>query len=151
MHESTICSYPRPSALPSLVQYYCTIIRQYTTPLPTSRLYAEHHTILVITILCKGQLWGCFRHNVCMYVNIWRHQHMRVHARTGPRRHARAQACRRCHIPRLVRGQALHTDQSINHRSSQSHTRAKEKPHPSTITGGSNPCITKWCRLLGGL
>jgi len=43
-------------ALPTLVQYYYTIIGQYnTTPLPTSRLYAIHHTILVITILCKGQ------------------------------------------------------------------------------------------------
>jgi len=42
-------------AFPTLVQYYCTIIRQYTTPLPTSRVYALHHTILVITISCKGQ------------------------------------------------------------------------------------------------
>jgi len=38
-----------------------------------------------------------------------------------------------------------HTDmegevnQSINQRSSQSHTRAEEKPHPSTTTGGANP------------
>jgi len=45
----------RPPALPTLVQYYSTIIRQYTTPLPTSRLYAIHHTILVIPISCKGQ------------------------------------------------------------------------------------------------
>ena len=29
--------------------------------------------------------------------------------------------------------------QSINQRSSQSHTRAKEKPHPSTTTRGANP------------
>jgi len=43
-------------ALPTLVQYYCTIIGQYTSPLPTSGLYAIHHTILVITISCKGQL-----------------------------------------------------------------------------------------------
>jgi len=28
---------------------------------------------------------------------------------------------------------------SINQRSSQSHTRAEEKPHPSTTTGGANP------------
>ena len=40
---------------------------------------------------------------VCMYVKIWRHQHTRVHAHTGPRRHTRAQACHRHHIPRLVR------------------------------------------------
>jgi len=45
---------------------------------------------------------------VCMYVHIRRHQHTRVHARTGPRRHARAPACRRLYIPRLVRRQALH-------------------------------------------
>jgi len=31
------------------------------------------------------------------------------------------------------------TNQSINQRSSQSHTRAEEKPHPSTTTGGANP------------
>jgi len=31
--------------LPNLVQYYCTIIGQYTTPLPTSHLYAIHHAI----------------------------------------------------------------------------------------------------------
>jgi len=30
-------------------------------------------------------------------------------------------------------------NQSINQRSSQSHTRAEEKPHPSTTTGGGNP------------
>jgi len=46
----------------------------------------------------------------CMYVKIRRHQHTRVHAHTGPRRHARAPACRRHHIPRLVRRQAFHTD-----------------------------------------
>ena len=47
---------PRPPALPILVQYECPIIGQYTTPLPTSRLYAIHNTILVITISCKGQV-----------------------------------------------------------------------------------------------
>jgi len=46
---------PRPPALPTLVQYSCTIIGQYTTPLPTSRLYAIHHAILVIAISCEGQ------------------------------------------------------------------------------------------------
>ena len=34
---------PRPPAFPTLMQYYCTIIGQYTTPLPTSRLLL--HTI----------------------------------------------------------------------------------------------------------
>jgi len=29
---------------------------QYTTPPPTSRVYAIHHTILLITISCKGQV-----------------------------------------------------------------------------------------------
>jgi len=54
---------PRPPALPTLVQYYCTMIGQYETPLPTSHVYAIHHTILVITISCKGQavsLWAGF-------------------------------------------------------------------------------------------
>ena len=46
---------PRPPAWPTLVQYYCMLITQYKTPLPTSRLYAMHQTILVITISCKGQ------------------------------------------------------------------------------------------------
>jgi len=55
VHDPTILSPPPPPALPTLVQYYCTIIGQYTTPPPTSRLYAIHHTILVITISCKGQ------------------------------------------------------------------------------------------------
>ena len=49
---------PRPPAWPTLVQYYCTIITQYKIPFPTSRLYAIRHTILVITISCKGQETG---------------------------------------------------------------------------------------------
>ena len=49
---------PRLPALPTLVQYYCNIIGQYTPLLPTSRVYALHHTILVITISCKGQVGG---------------------------------------------------------------------------------------------
>ena len=44
----------RPPALPTLVQYYCTV-GQYTTPHPDCCLSAIHHTILVITISCKGQ------------------------------------------------------------------------------------------------
>jgi len=38
---------------------------------------------------------------LCMYVKIRRHQHTRVHAHTGPRRHTRAPACHRHrhHIP----------------------------------------------------
>jgi len=50
---------PRPPTLPTMVQYYCTTIGQYTSPLPTSRLYAIHHTLLVITISCKGQVYIC--------------------------------------------------------------------------------------------
>ena len=46
---------PRPPALPTLVQYHCTIIGQYMTSPPNSHLYAMHHTILAITISCKGQ------------------------------------------------------------------------------------------------
>ena len=39
----------RPPALPTLVQCYCKIIGQYKTPLPTARVYAIHHTILVLS------------------------------------------------------------------------------------------------------
>jgi len=46
---------PHPLAWSTLVQYDCTILTQYKTPLPTSRVYAIHHTILVITISCEGQ------------------------------------------------------------------------------------------------
>ena len=52
---------PRPPALRTLVQYYCTIIGQYTTPPLNSRLDAMHHTILVITISCKGQIMAVWR------------------------------------------------------------------------------------------
>jgi len=45
-----------------------------------------------------------------MSVKIRRHQHTRVHAHTGPRRHTRAPACHGHHIPRRVRRQAFHTD-----------------------------------------
>jgi len=47
-----------PSALPTLLQYDCTTTRQYTTPPLTSCWYAIHHTVLVITISCTGQLPG---------------------------------------------------------------------------------------------
>jgi len=52
---------PRPPTFPTLVQYYCTTIGQYTTPPPPppppiSRLYAMHRTTLVITISCEGQV-----------------------------------------------------------------------------------------------
>ena len=40
VHESTILAFLRPPALLTLVEYYCTIVGQYTTPLPTSRLHA---------------------------------------------------------------------------------------------------------------
>ena len=46
---------PRPPALPTLVQYYCTIVGQCKSRLPTSRVYAIHHIILIITISCKCQ------------------------------------------------------------------------------------------------
>jgi len=68
------------------------------------------------------------RRYVCTYVKIRRHQHTRVHARTGPRvnpvracthtrvhartgprRHTRAPACHRHHIPRLVRRHSTQT------------------------------------------
>jgi len=60
MQESTILSSPRPPAWPTLVQYHCTILTEYKTPLPTSRVYVIHHNILVITISCEGQVAGRF-------------------------------------------------------------------------------------------
>jgi len=66
VHESTIRLPTSPTCIVTLVQYYCTIIRQCTTRLPISRLYAKHHTILVITISCKGQL-GLYKTFVCLY------------------------------------------------------------------------------------
>jgi len=42
-------------------------------------------------------------------------------------------------VRRYTYGHGRRAAQSINQRSSQSHTRAEEKPHPSTITGGANP------------
>ena len=35
--------------------YYCEVIGQYKTPLPTSRVYAIHYTIWVLTISCNGR------------------------------------------------------------------------------------------------
>ena len=55
VHEPTILSFPPPTST-CIVQYSRTIIGQYTTPLPNSRLYTIHHAILVITISCKGQV-----------------------------------------------------------------------------------------------
>ena len=46
---------PRPPALATLLQYKCTTVGQYTSPPPTSLLYAAYHAILVITISCKDQ------------------------------------------------------------------------------------------------
>ena len=55
MNQSSVHC-PLPPALPARLQYFHTSIAQYTTPPTTSRLYAIHHTILVITISCKGQI-----------------------------------------------------------------------------------------------
>ena len=50
---------------PTLLQYYCTTIAQYTTRLHLPpRLYAVHHTIFVMAISCKGQ------HCVCVS-SVW--------------------------------------------------------------------------------
>jgi len=48
---------------------------------------------------------------VCNQKTIWQHQHTRVHAHTGPRRHARAAACRRHHNP------TIYAQAGISHRS----------------------------------
>jgi len=65
---------PRPPALPTLVQYHCTAVGEYTTPPPNSRVYAIHHTRLVITISCKGQdvssLCSAAQNGVVYYASI---------------------------------------------------------------------------------
>ena len=43
-------------ALPTLLQYYCTSIGQYTTPHPILLIYAIHHTTLAMAISCKNQV-----------------------------------------------------------------------------------------------
>jgi len=68
---------------------------------------SESCGVLVMRLVCvtacfsSCPLW-CFQSCiclVCMYVKIRRHQHTRVHAHTGPRRHARAPA----HMPPHLR------------------------------------------------
>jgi len=54
VHESIILLLPPPTCIAHMVarllQDYCAIFE----PPPTDRYYAIHHTILCITILCKG-------------------------------------------------------------------------------------------------
>ena len=59
--ESVILVLPPPLAKPTLLQYHCTTIAQYTPSSPTPLLYAIHHTILVMGISCKDQVecQGC--------------------------------------------------------------------------------------------
>ena len=52
--ESIILLLLPPPAKPTLWQYYCTTIAQYTLLPPTLSFYAIHHTIFVIAISCKG-------------------------------------------------------------------------------------------------
>ena len=57
--ESSL-SCPSPSALPTLLQYHCTTIAQYTISPLTPLLYTIHHPHLVLGISCKGRVWlGC--------------------------------------------------------------------------------------------
>jgi len=46
---------PQPPANPTLLQYCCTTIAQYTPHHRPPPLYATHHTISVMAISCKGQ------------------------------------------------------------------------------------------------
>ena len=65
---------PPPAAKPTLLQYYCTPDAQYTTPIPTPRLYAIHHTLSVMAISCKGQSTHGLRVNpdlVVRFVTLW--------------------------------------------------------------------------------
>ena len=56
---------PTPPTLPTLLQYYCTTIAQYTTSPPTPLRYAIHHTILVMATSCKGKGSGRTESLVC--------------------------------------------------------------------------------------
>jgi len=58
LSESIILLPPSPPAKPTLLQYLCTAIPQYTPPHRTLPSYAIHHTILVMAISCKGQPKG---------------------------------------------------------------------------------------------
>jgi len=105
-----------PSQLPC--PHFCNtiarLLRNIRRP-PTPSLCAIHQTILSMAIPYKGYVRASpipstRTLNRMLHVKIRRHRHTQVHEHTGPRRHARAPACRRHHIPRLVRRQAFHTD-----------------------------------------
>jgi len=77
--------FPRPPALPTPVQYDCTIIGQYKTPPTTSRLYAIHHTVLVIPRSCKAKWAGAtvweMPYIVCIgeYIYIYIYMYIYIH------------------------------------------------------------------------
>jgi len=50
------CSCPPPLALPTLLQYYCTTLAQYTAPPAPSFVCRTPYTILAISLSCKCQL-----------------------------------------------------------------------------------------------
>ena len=58
LHESIITFIPPPTCnahtIAILLHDYCAIYK----PLPTSRLHAMHHTLLVMAISCKGQIYN---------------------------------------------------------------------------------------------
>jgi len=56
VHESVLFLLHPPPTLRTQLHYLCTTIAQYTTPLRPPLVYVIHHTILVMAILCKGQL-----------------------------------------------------------------------------------------------
>jgi len=58
VHESTILSPLPPTCIahPGAISLHDDLNRVNTTPLPSSRVYAIYHKILVITISCKGQV-----------------------------------------------------------------------------------------------
>ena len=65
--------YPRPFALPTLLQYYCATFALYNLP-PTLPVHAIHHTILVMPISCKGSAppadWGA--RPLSLSLSLWR-------------------------------------------------------------------------------
>jgi len=52
--QSSLYCPPPPPATPTILQYYCTPIAQYTTPHPSPLVYTIHHTTLAMAVSCEG-------------------------------------------------------------------------------------------------
>jgi len=118
LQHPTARSHTRTQKLIKYTTHRVQVERRPTQPkpkLPTRHTHTQHkrhmHTKHALAqnkhpTLCVQVMYAC------MYVKIRRHQHTRAYTRTQARgaTPVRAPACRRHHIPRLVRRQAFHTD-----------------------------------------